>query len=187
MLVSAIHQYESAIGIIHTPLPWTSLPPLTPSHPSRLSQSTRFELLQFIYSWESWPPSLTGWFLSRSVLICPTPVCGDPQDSVFATGATFSLLSEEKQVVRSDEDGPREGRPWHKSSSGRPMASQASSKHSPHVKSFPSSCSRGDGSSLVVLFAISCWCWKVHGMPPRTQQQVDLVWPIHHLIFINSH
>ena len=39
--VSAIHQHEPAIGI-HMSLPsWTSLPPATPSHPSRLSQSTR--------------------------------------------------------------------------------------------------------------------------------------------------
>ena len=34
---------ESAIGIYMSPPPWTSLPPPTPLHPSRLSQSTRFE------------------------------------------------------------------------------------------------------------------------------------------------
>ena len=45
MLVSAIPQHESAIGI-HVSLPsWTSLPPLTPSYPSMLSQSSRFELI----------------------------------------------------------------------------------------------------------------------------------------------
>ena len=39
VLVSAMHQYESAIGV-HMSLPsWTSLRP-TPSHSSRLSQST---------------------------------------------------------------------------------------------------------------------------------------------------
>ena len=41
MLVSAIHQHESAIGV-HISLPsWISLPPPTPHHSSRLSQGTR--------------------------------------------------------------------------------------------------------------------------------------------------
>ena len=44
-LVSVIHQYESAIGIPEPPPSWTSLSPPAPSHPSRLSQSTWFELL----------------------------------------------------------------------------------------------------------------------------------------------
>ena len=44
MLVSAIHQHESVIVIHMSPPSWTSLWPPTPSHPSRLSQSTRFEL-----------------------------------------------------------------------------------------------------------------------------------------------
>ena len=44
MLVYAIHQHESAIGIYISPPSWTSLPPTTPSHPSKLSQSTRFGL-----------------------------------------------------------------------------------------------------------------------------------------------
>ena len=39
MLVSAIHQPESAIGIHLSPLSWTSLPPPTHSRPSRLLQS----------------------------------------------------------------------------------------------------------------------------------------------------
>ena len=46
MLVSAIHQHESAIGIPMSPPFWASLPPplpSIPSHPSRLSQSTDFE------------------------------------------------------------------------------------------------------------------------------------------------
>ena len=38
-LVSAIHHHESAIGIHMSPSSRTSLPPPTPSHPSRLSQS----------------------------------------------------------------------------------------------------------------------------------------------------
>ena len=41
-MISAIHQHESAVGI-HMSLPsWTSLPPLSPSHPSRLSQRIGF-------------------------------------------------------------------------------------------------------------------------------------------------
>ena len=42
--ISAIHQRESATGIHMSPLSSASLPPFTPSHPSRLSQSTGFEL-----------------------------------------------------------------------------------------------------------------------------------------------
>ena len=45
MLVSAIQQYESAIGIHMSPPSWTSLPPPTPSHPSRLSQNTGLSCL----------------------------------------------------------------------------------------------------------------------------------------------
>ena len=39
MLVSAVHQHEPAIGIHMSPPSWTSLPPPTSSHPSRLPQS----------------------------------------------------------------------------------------------------------------------------------------------------
>ena len=38
----AIHQWASAMGIHVSPLPCTSLPPPSPPHPSRLSQSTAF-------------------------------------------------------------------------------------------------------------------------------------------------
>ena len=40
VLVSAIHHHESAIDIQMSPPSWTSFSPPTPSHPSRLSQST---------------------------------------------------------------------------------------------------------------------------------------------------
>ena len=40
VLVSAIHQHDSAIGIHMFPLSWPFLPPPVPSQPSRLSQST---------------------------------------------------------------------------------------------------------------------------------------------------
>ena len=44
VLLSAIHWHESATGIhMSSPL-WISLPTPTPSHPSRLSQSTGYEL-----------------------------------------------------------------------------------------------------------------------------------------------
>ena len=39
VLASAIRQHEPAIGICMHPPSWASLPPPTPSHPSRLSQS----------------------------------------------------------------------------------------------------------------------------------------------------
>ena len=41
-MVSAVHQHDSAIGIHMSPPSWTYLPPPSPSHPSRLSQSTDF-------------------------------------------------------------------------------------------------------------------------------------------------
>ena len=44
VLVPAIHQHESAIGIHMCPPSYTSLPPPSLSHPSRLSQSTGVEL-----------------------------------------------------------------------------------------------------------------------------------------------
>ena len=43
-LVSAIQQHESATSVHMFPPYWTSLSPPTLSHPSRLSQSNRFEL-----------------------------------------------------------------------------------------------------------------------------------------------
>ena len=42
MLVSAVDQHESAIGMHISPPSWSPLPPPTPSHPSRLSQSPGF-------------------------------------------------------------------------------------------------------------------------------------------------
>ena len=42
--VSAIHHHKSATVLHMFPLSWISFPPPTPSHPSRLSQSTIFEL-----------------------------------------------------------------------------------------------------------------------------------------------
>ena len=44
VLVSAIHQHESATGVHISPPSWTSLPPPSPFCCSSLSQSTRFEL-----------------------------------------------------------------------------------------------------------------------------------------------
>ena len=41
-MASAIHQHELAIGIHVVPPSWTLLPPPSPPHPSRLSQSTSF-------------------------------------------------------------------------------------------------------------------------------------------------
>ena len=40
VLISAIHQHESAIPTLMSPPYWASLPPSRPSHPSMLSQST---------------------------------------------------------------------------------------------------------------------------------------------------
>ena len=49
MLVSAIYQHESATGILMSLLSWTSLLPPTPSHPSRLLQSTGLSSLSHTF------------------------------------------------------------------------------------------------------------------------------------------
>ena len=55
VLISAVHQLESAVGIHMSPPSGSSLLPPTPSHPSRLSQSTRFELPA---SYSKFPPTI---------------------------------------------------------------------------------------------------------------------------------
>ena len=47
-VVSALCQHQSAIGLCMSPRSWIFFPPPTPSHPSRLSQSTRFVTQQKI-------------------------------------------------------------------------------------------------------------------------------------------
>ena len=42
VMVSPIHQYETALGTHVSSPPWTLLPSLSPPYPSRLSQSTSF-------------------------------------------------------------------------------------------------------------------------------------------------
>ena len=50
-----MHQHESAISTHMPPPSWTCLPPLIPSHPSRMSQSTSFELPK---SYSKFPPAI---------------------------------------------------------------------------------------------------------------------------------
>ena len=50
-----IHQHESTTGRHMSPPSWNFLPPPTPSHPSKLSQSTRFELPT---SYSKFPPAI---------------------------------------------------------------------------------------------------------------------------------
>ena len=51
LLISAIHQHESVIGIHTSPPSWSSLPFPTPSHPTGLSQShgQSFSLIDILY------------------------------------------------------------------------------------------------------------------------------------------
>ena len=59
-LISVTHQHELAIGV-HTSSPfWISLPPPTPSHPSRLSQSPSLGSLSHI-AHSHWLPIYICW------------------------------------------------------------------------------------------------------------------------------
>ena len=51
-----MHPHESTIGIHISPPSWTTPPPHTPSHPSRLSLSTGFELSA---SYRKFPPAIS--------------------------------------------------------------------------------------------------------------------------------
>ena len=97
MLVSAIDQHESAPGI-HVSCPsWASLPPPIPSHPSRLSQSTGFELPA---SYSKFPLALyfahgnvcVSMWPSQFVPPSPSPVMSTSLVGWFLTGHT-SLTS----------------------------------------------------------------------------------------------
>ena len=57
-----MHHHESVIGTHVSPSSWSSLPPPTPSHPSRLSQRTDFELPA---SYSKFP--LAGYFIHGNV------------------------------------------------------------------------------------------------------------------------
>jgi len=73
VLVSAIHQHESATGIHMSPPSWTSLSPLTLSYSSRLSQSTGFE---FPVSYRKFPLAIYltygNVYFNATLSICPT-------------------------------------------------------------------------------------------------------------------
>ena len=71
-MASAIHQHELAIGIHICPPFWTSLTSASPSHPSKLSQSTRFELPA---SYSKFLPAICftshNVYISMLLLVCP--------------------------------------------------------------------------------------------------------------------
>ena len=121
MLVSVVQQCESVISIHMSPPPWTSLSPLTPSHSSRLLQSTSLSSLYYTASSHCccsvvfnslWPhglqhtrlpcPSLSPWVCSNSCPLCrwchPTilfsvaPLSSCPQSSPTSGSFPMSWL-----------------------------------------------------------------------------------------------
>ena len=77
-LVSAIHQYESLIGIHMSPSSQTSLPPPPPSHPSRLSWNASLNSLSHSASFH-WLPIL--YLMCACVLVTQSCMTlGDPMD-----------------------------------------------------------------------------------------------------------
>ena len=79
-MVSAMNQCEWAIGIHLSPPSWTSLLPLSPFHPSRLSQSAGFG---FPVSYSKFPLAIyfaygiayVSMLLSQIIPPCPSPLC----------------------------------------------------------------------------------------------------------------
>lgn len=84
-------------------------------------------MLASIFCW------LADSFLGQSSSV---PALGLPK-TLPVTGATVSLLPDEKQVLTSDEDRPREGRPWQKSSPSCPTSLQAGSQVYRAFQEFP--------------------------------------------------
>ena len=98
VLVSATRQHESAIGMHSFRPTGTSLPAPTPSHPSGLSQSTRFPL----------PPP----FLLTSCLISQVVTYTFPHDSQFAphppppaVSTSLSFMSASPLLLRTGSSG----------------------------------------------------------------------------------
>ena len=75
VLVSAKHQHESAIGIPMSP-PFSSLPPSSPSHPSRLLQSPHWSSLSHTanFHWLSILHTVTYVSMLHSPYILPSPL-----------------------------------------------------------------------------------------------------------------
>ena len=67
VLMSAIHQQESAIVIHMSPASWTSLPPVTPFYLSRLSQSTSLSSLSHTAN-SSWLFYIWQWMCFHATL-----------------------------------------------------------------------------------------------------------------------
>ena len=80
VMVSAIHQHEMAIVIHMSPPSWISLLSLSPSYPSRLSQSTGFG---FAVSYSKFPLAIyftyghvyVSTLLSQIIPPSPSPLC----------------------------------------------------------------------------------------------------------------
>ena len=82
VMVSAIHQHESAIGIHASHPSWTLLSSLSPSHPSRLSQSTSFGYITFFKNLNKhWVWSLKLFFFNSSFLELGFPGDSDSKES----------------------------------------------------------------------------------------------------------
>ena len=85
MLVSAKHQHESAIGRAMSPHSWTSLPPPSPSHFSRLSQSPDLSSLSHAAN----SPRLS--ISHMAVWLSPCYCLHRPKETVAAVWLTLCL------------------------------------------------------------------------------------------------
>ena len=122
----------SAMGIHMSPLSWTSLPPPTPSHPSRLSQSSRLSSLHHISKshwlsvlhvvmymfqrrqWQSTPVLLPGKFYGwRSVVGC-SPWGRSESDTTERLHFHFHALEKEMATHSSCSclENPRHRGTW---------------------------------------------------------------------------
>ena len=115
MLVSTIHQYESVIGTYMCPPYCTSLPLPSPSHSSRLSQSTRFELpvshskfplaICFTYGHVYVSIILCQFCFSATLSICPTlslPHCVPKSVLYVSADASWHKMQYKKKKKKNN-------------------------------------------------------------------------------------
>ena len=105
VLVSAIHQRESARGIHMSPLSWTSLPP--PTHPTPRGCLRAPDLSSLCHTANShWLSNFTHGIVYVSMLLSQL-VPSSPPPSVFTSLFSYACISVAIRVISNEVDEPR--------------------------------------------------------------------------------